>query len=65
MAAVALVFPDYLQGAVEAGCLSAESAWEWSFEIEVLTHLPFTPRGLEINRTLVLWHWRVENAKRH
>ena len=60
MSAQALIFPLHLQLPLEAGCLSAESAWKLDWELEQLQGLPWSPGVYEINLRVQLFHLSTE-----
>ena len=55
-----LTFYPYLQEAVDAGCLSLESAWRLYWELEVLSEQPWTPGVQEIDLSVLLHHLEIE-----
>ena len=52
-------FQPHLQEAVDAGCLSVESAWHLHWEISVLTYEPWTPGMQALHRLVELYHLPV------
>lgn len=60
MPAQALLFPDWLQEPLEAGCLSSQEAWILEWELLVLAEEPWSPGVFALKQRVALFHWEVE-----
>ena len=58
-----LIFPPYLQQAVEQGVLTPAQAWNLEWDLEQRTFEPWAPGVQQISRTVELFHLPMEQMR--